>query len=280
MNLSSERYKQIAECASNCYKYSKEMEALTEQLQEKELQVNEESAKLEELMTVKIAQTGTIPTPTGDVGTYSKKPSILKKCADNVIAEVFDVKPEESKEPEELKEPEEPKEAEKPKEVAEVVLRRFTIKEDHEIVVTKDEVYMKTPSCKVPLDFIKPCEFKDLKYSTCNKVLTGQALLVAKMGDCIFTGKDGKALGYDLIHPYLGQIYSMVNPFTKDNIKSMAIKSLYVPLQQYKAFNGAYSKKDLARTKFLQGSNGIPIYYMSKVAQMLGLLDTLTIYYF
>lgn len=273
MNLSSERYKQIAECASNCYKYSKEMEALTEQLQEKELQVNEESAKLEELMTVKIAQTGTIPTPTGDVGTYSKKPSILKKCADNVIAEVFDVKPEEHKKVEE------PKEVEKPKEVEETVLRRFTIKKGYEIVVTEDEVYMKTPSCKIPLASMKPCELKDLKYSTCDKVLTGRTLLVAKMGDRVFIGADGKALGYDLIYPYLGQIYSMVNPFTESNIKSMNIKSLYVPLQQYEAFNDAYSKKDLTKTKFLQGSNGIPIYYMSKVAQMLGLLDTLTIYY-
>lgn len=275
MNLSSERYKQIAECASNCYKYSKEMEALTEQLQEKELQVNEESSRLEELMTVKIAQTGTIPTSTGDIGVYSKKPSILKKCADNVIAEVFDVKPEESKEPEELKKPEEPKEAEKPK----TVLRRFTIKGGREIVVTEDEVYMKDFDGKIPLASIKPCEFKDLKFSTCDAVLTGQKLLVAKMGDCIFTGKDGKALGYDLIYPYLGQICNMIDPFTEDNLKSMNLKSLYIPLQQYKAFNGVYSKRDLSKTRFLQGSNGIPISYMSKVAQMLGLLDTLTIYY-
>lgn len=279
MNLSSERYKQIAECASNCYKYSKEMEALTEQLQEKELQVNEESSKLEELMTVKIAQTGTISTSTGDIGVYSKKPSILKKCTDNVIAEVFDVKPEESKEPEELKKPEEPKEAEKSKEVKETVLRRFTIKGGREILVTEDGVYMKDSDGKIPLASMKPCELKDIKFSTCDAALTGQKLLVAKMGDCIFTGKDGKALGYDLIYPYLGQIRKMLDSLTEEYLDSISIKSLYVPLWQYEAAGSTYSKKDLAKTRFLQGSNGVPIYYMSKVAQMLGLFDTLTIYY-
>lgn len=242
MDITAESAQYLINVAQAYIAYSEEVEDLKAKLSDAEVARKRAEIELKKCTTIEVACDRNITTTSGDIGVYGKKEvKAIRRHTDQLVQNIFDNKLE------------------------------FTCDDGGNIVVDGDEVYHKNGNIKLNLESCKPMYIPGLAVDDFRHLFNNRDLRVIKLNGKVYYGDSTKSIGYSIIYDYLNQLVNY-----KGKIDTKALTNI---INAYKANGDKLSREEVAATDILKGDNGPAVRIIAKLAELLGLLDTMTVYY-